>query len=61
EAGETQFSGYNLYSNIFNRLFQGECLSSISEDIDRYGLVAQKSKDALLMASLAGAETFSLK
>ncbi|MEM9090653.1 MAG: ATP-binding protein, partial [Cyanobacteria bacterium P01_F01_bin.53] len=49
---------YNLYSNIFNRLFQGECLSSISEDIDRYGLVAQKSKDALLMASLAGAEIF---
>ncbi|MEM9089676.1 MAG: serine/threonine-protein kinase PknK [Cyanobacteria bacterium P01_F01_bin.53] len=28
EAGETQFSGYNLYSNIFNRLFQGECLST---------------------------------
>ncbi|MFK8186213.1 MAG: AAA family ATPase [Phormidesmis sp.] len=58
EAGETQFSHYNLYGNIFNRLFQGDCLSNLAEDLDRYGLVAQKNKDALVMSALAGAEIF---
>ncbi|MGC1215863.1 MAG: AAA family ATPase [Phormidesmis sp.] len=58
EAGETLFSGYNLYGNIFNRLFHAEHLSSLSEDIDKYWLVAEKSKDALLSSSLAGARIF---
>jgi len=58
EAGETLFSGYNLCGNIFNRLFYAEHLGNVSEDIDKYWLVAEKSKDTLLLSSLAGARIF---
>ena len=56
DAGETQFAAYNLFSNIFNRLFQGEYLESIKADIEKFFLVAHKIDDALLKTSLAGAQ-----
>ncbi|NER03069.1 MAG: GAF domain-containing protein [Okeania sp. SIO3C4] len=61
EAGEVQFSGYNLYCNILNRLFEGEYLSSIVEDINNYWLVAEKSKDVLLLCALAATRIFVQK
>ncbi|GGA29904.1 AAA family ATPase [Okeania sp. KiyG1] len=61
EAGEVQFSGYNLYCNILNRLFQGEYLSSVAEDINNYWLVAEKSKDVLLLCALAATRIFVQK
>ena len=61
ESGEIQFAAYNLYGNIFNRIFQGENLLSIAEDVEKYGSIADKIKDELLWISLAGAHIFTQK
>ncbi|MGB3532236.1 MAG: serine/threonine-protein kinase PknK, partial [Microcoleaceae cyanobacterium] len=58
ESGETQFAAYNLFGNIFNRLFQGEKLICIAEDIEKYQLIADKIKDKLLQTALAAAKIF---
>ena len=61
EAGESQFAAYNLFSNIFNRIFQGENLNAIAKDIEKYGTIADKIKDELLWVALAGANIFTHK
>ncbi len=58
DSGENQFAGYNLFTNIFNRLFQGEHLATVAEDIKKYWLVAQKDQNELLLLALAGANIF---
>lgn len=58
ESGEIQFAVYNLFGNIFNRLFQGENLIAVAEDIAKYRLVAERLQDELLRVALAGAEIF---
>ncbi|MEG3858969.1 trifunctional serine/threonine-protein kinase/ATP-binding protein/sensor histidine kinase [Microcoleus sp. herbarium12] len=61
ESGEVQFAAYNLFGNIFNRLFQGENLTAIAEDIEKYQLVADKIQDRTLRLSLGGADFFATK
>jgi GAF domain-containing protein len=58
EVGEIQFAGYNLFGNIYNRLFQGENLTTVVEAIEGYWLVAKKVRDELLWGALAGAKIF---
>ncbi len=58
ESGEIQFAAYNLFGNIFNRLFQGENLITVAEDIEKYELVAERLQDELLRVALAGAKIF---
>ncbi len=61
ESGETQFAAYNLFGNIFNRLFQGENLAAVAKDIEKYGLLTEQFKDELLSIALAGAKIFTNK
>ncbi|MEO1620746.1 MAG: ATP-binding protein, partial [Cyanobacteria bacterium J06632_3] len=61
EAGEVQFADYNLFGNIFNRLFEGDELGSIAKDVKTYKLIAQKNKDELLMSAMAAAQIFAHK
>ncbi len=61
EAGEILFAAYNLFGNVFNRLFQGENLLSILEDIKKYQIASRKIQDSVLRTSLAGAEFFVKK
>ena len=58
DSGENQFAGYNLLSNIFNLLFQGEHLAAVAEDIEKYWLVGKKDQNELLLLALAGANIF---
>ncbi|MBW4470729.1 MAG: AAA family ATPase [Stenomitos rutilans HA7619-LM2] len=61
ESGEIQFAAYNLFGNIFNRLFEGENLTDVAEDIEKYRLVAEQVQDELLKVALAGAKIFVAK
>jgi PAS domain S-box-containing protein len=61
ESGEIQFAAYNLFGNIFNRLFQGKNLIDIAENIERYWLVAERFQDEVLRVALAGAKIFVTK
>ena len=61
ESGEIQFAAYNLFGNIFNRLFQGENLTAVAADVARYGLTAERLQDELLRVALVGAEIFVTK
>ena len=58
EGGEVQFAAYNLFANIFNRLFEGENLLAIAEDIQKYEQVGEQFQDILLNVALAGARIF---
>ena len=60
-SGEVQFAAYNLFCNIFNRLFQGENLTAVAEDNKNYQLVAEQIQDELLKVALAGASSFISK
>ncbi|MGL4620608.1 MAG: PAS domain-containing protein, partial [Chroococcidiopsis sp.] len=61
ESGEVQFAAYNMFGNIFNRLFQGENLKTIAEDNEKYRLVAERVQDEPLKVILAGAKFFIAK
>ncbi|MBE9182081.1 GAF domain-containing protein, partial [Oculatella sp. LEGE 06141] len=58
ESGEIPHAGYNLYSNICNRLFQGENLSDIAIDIDNFWLIGEKLKHDFLLSILAACRFF---
>ncbi|MDZ8052572.1 MAG: AAA family ATPase [Aulosira sp. ZfuVER01] len=58
ESGEIIHAGYNLYGNILNRLFQGENLSDIALDIDKYWLIGEKLKHDFLLSILAASRFF---
>ncbi|MEP0873070.1 AAA family ATPase [Trichocoleus desertorum AS-A10] len=61
ESGDVQFAAYNLVGNIFNRLFQGENLTTVAEDNKKYQLVAEQIQDELAKVALAGAKFFIAK
>ncbi|MBR8833483.1 MAG: AAA family ATPase [Stigonema ocellatum SAG 48.90 = DSM 106950] len=61
ESGDIQFAAYNLVGNIFNRLFQGENLTTVAEDNEKYQLVAEQIQDELAKVALAGAKFFVAK
>jgi PAS domain S-box-containing protein len=61
ESGDVQFAAYNLVGNIFNRLFQGENLTTVVEDNKKYQLVAEQIQDELAKVALAGAKFFIAK
>jgi PAS domain S-box-containing protein len=61
ESGNVQFAAYNLVGNIFNRLFQGENLTTVAEDNEKYQLVAEQIQDELAKVALAGAKFFIAK
>ncbi|MCW6036085.1 AAA family ATPase [Spirulina subsalsa FACHB-351] len=58
DSGEIQFAAYNLMGNIYNRLFAGEKLSQIDQDIEQYWQIAEQLKNELLWVVLAGAKVF---
>ncbi|MEA5604165.1 AAA family ATPase [Nostoc sp. UHCC 0252] len=58
ESGEIPHAGYNLYSNICNRLFQGENLADIAIDIDKYWLIGEKLKHDFLLSILSACRFF---
>ncbi|MBD2730373.1 AAA family ATPase [Nostoc sp. FACHB-892] len=58
ESGEIPHAGYNLYSNICNRLFQGENLADIALDIDKYWLIGEKLKHDFLLSILSACRFF---
>ncbi|MHC5767699.1 MAG: ATP-binding sensor histidine kinase [Nostoc sp.] len=58
ESGEIPHAGYNLYSNICNRLFQGENLVDIASDIDKYWLIGEKLKHDFLLSILSACRFF---
>ncbi|XZO01633.1 MAG: AAA family ATPase [Microcoleus sp.] len=59
DAGEIQFAGYNLFGNVYNRIFQGEYLASIAEDLAKYWVVAQKNQNELLLVAIAAAQIYT--
>ncbi|MGD1807017.1 trifunctional serine/threonine-protein kinase/ATP-binding protein/sensor histidine kinase [Dapis sp. BLCC M126] len=61
ESGEIQYAAYNLFGNIFNRLFQGENLAAVALDIEKYELVADKVQNELVQVALATAKIFVTK
>ncbi|WOB42572.1 AAA family ATPase [Thermoleptolyngbya oregonensis NK1-22] len=61
DAGEIQFAGYNLFGNIFNRIFQGEPLGSIKLDLEKYWVIAKKHQNEMLMMALAGVNLYLQK
>ncbi len=61
ESGEVRFATYNLFCNIFNRLFQGEDLTTVADDVEKYWLVAEKIQEELFRVALAGARIFIAK
>ncbi|WP_448265683.1 PAS domain-containing protein [Nostoc sp. DSM 114159] len=61
ESGDVQFAAYNVVGNIFNRLFQGENLTTVAEDNEKYQLVAKQIQDELAKVALAGAKFFIAK
>ncbi|MFN6487380.1 MULTISPECIES: AAA family ATPase [unclassified Nostoc] len=61
ESGNVQFAAYNVVGNIFNRLFQGENLTTVAEDNEKYQLVAEQIQDELSRVALAGAKFFIAK
>ncbi|MBN3907930.1 MAG: AAA family ATPase [Nostoc sp. NMS1] len=61
ESGNVQFAAYNVVGNIFNRLFQGENLTTVAEDNEKYQLVAEQIQDELSKVALAGAKFFIAK
>ncbi|MBV8887535.1 MAG: serine/threonine-protein kinase PknK, partial [Chroococcidiopsidaceae cyanobacterium CP_BM_RX_35] len=61
ESGNVQFASYNLLGNIFNRLFQGENLTTVAEDNEKYQLVAEQIQDELSKVALAGTKFFIVK
>ncbi|MGK7899993.1 MAG: AAA family ATPase [Hormoscilla sp.] len=58
ESGELQYAGYNLFANIYNRLFQGENLASIAIDLDKYWSIAEKIQNDLALSVLAACRFF---
>ena len=58
ESGELQYAGYNLFANIYNRLFQGENLAAIAADLDKYSAIAEKIKNDLASSVLAACRYF---
>ena len=58
ESGEIPHAGYNLYSNICNRLFQGENLTDIALDIDKYWAIGEKLNHDFLLSILASCRFF---
>ncbi|MBD1850982.1 AAA family ATPase [Leptolyngbya sp. ST-U4] len=61
ESGNVQFAAYNLVGNIFNRLFQGENLTTVAADNKKYQLVAEQIQDELAKVALAAARFFIAK
>ncbi|MBD2494248.1 AAA family ATPase [Nostoc sp. FACHB-280] len=58
ESGEIIHAGYNLYGNILNRLFQGENLTDIATDIDKYWLIGEKLKHDFMLSILTACRFF---
>ena len=58
DSGEIPHAGYNLYSNICNRLFQGENLGDIATDIDKFWLIGEKLQHDFLLSILAACRFF---
>ncbi|MEB3218004.1 MAG: AAA family ATPase, partial [Nostocales cyanobacterium 94392] len=58
ESGEVPHAGYNLYSNICNRLFQGENLVDIAIDIEKFWLIGEKLQHDFLLSILAACRFF---
>ncbi|MCS6815028.1 MAG: ATP-binding protein, partial [Cyanobacteria bacterium] len=58
DAGEIQFAGYNLFGNLFNRIFQGEPLGAIELDLEKYWVIAKKHQNEMLIMALAGVKLY---
>ena len=58
DSGELQYAGYNLFANIYNRLFQGENLATIAADLDKYWAIAEKIQNDLALSVLAACRFF---
>ncbi|MGL5065425.1 MAG: trifunctional serine/threonine-protein kinase/ATP-binding protein/sensor histidine kinase, partial [Microcoleus sp.] len=58
DSGEIQFAGYNLFVNIFNRIFQGQKLESIALDLEKYWEFATKYQDETMIVAIAGANLY---
>ncbi len=52
ESGELQYAGYNLFANIYNRLFGGENLVEISTDLEKFWAIADKIHNDLTLRIL---------
>ncbi len=61
DSGELQYAGYNLFANIYNRLFAGQNLATISTDLDKYWSIAQKIQNDLALSVLAACRFFIKK
>jgi len=58
ESGEIIHAGYNLYGNILNRLFQGENLTDIAIDIEKFWLIGEKLQHDFLLSMLDACRFF---
>ncbi|NEP77306.1 MAG: AAA family ATPase [Okeania sp. SIO3B3] len=58
DSGELQYAGYNLFANIYNRLFQGENLDEIVTDLDKYWSIAEKIQNDLALSVLSACRFF---
>jgi predicted ATPase/signal transduction histidine kinase/tRNA A-37 threonylcarbamoyl transferase component Bud32 len=58
ESGELQYAGYNLFANIYNRLFAGENLGELATDIEKFWAIADKIHNDLALSVLEACRFF---
>ncbi|MBP0018570.1 MAG: AAA family ATPase [Cyanobacteria bacterium SBLK] len=61
ESGELQYAGYNLFANIYNRLFSGENLAEIAVDLEKFWAIANKIHNDLALSVLEACRFFIQK
>ncbi|MDB9515986.1 AAA family ATPase [Roseofilum reptotaenium CS-1145] len=61
ESGDVQYTVYNLFANIYNRIFGGENLRDIATDIEKFSAIAKKMQNDLALNIFEGCQFFIQK
>ena len=58
ESGELQYAGYNLFANIYNRLFGGENLVQLAADLEKFWAIVDKMQNDLALSIIEACRFF---